>query len=79
MESRVPKTQLKVVRYPYESWYEQGEVYYYVNNDWILMEDIGKWEEIYDTNGENMGKVRGDRFVDYREERKRREAWERSE
>lgn len=28
--------------------------------------DIEKWEEVYDANGKNIGRVKGNMFEDYR-------------
>ena len=71
MEANVAKTHFEVVRYPCENLVEgmvgisdKGEVYVYTGNDWILMEDIEKWEEVYDANGKNIGRVKGNIFED---------------
>jgi len=73
MESSIRQTHFKVVRYPYENPVDgmvgisdKGEVYVYVSDEWILMEDIEKWEEVYDANGKNIGRVKGNVFEDYR-------------
>lgn len=73
MEVNVPKSHLKVTKYPCENPVEgmmgisdKGEIYVYIGNDWMLMEDIEKWEEVYDANGKNIGRVKGNIFEDYR-------------
>ena len=65
---------LEVVAYPYEGKVKEGQIaisakgdlYVYCDNEWVLIEEVGKWEEVYDANGENIGRVKGNCFEDYR-------------